>query len=336
MMNKQNCYTTEDVYAETYFQLPKVFFTNKKYISLSNDAKVAFAILKDRFNYSVRNNWIDDDKTIYFIFTVEELCSILNCGTQKVTKIKKELENVNLLYQRRMGVNKANRLYLLKPEVLASDVYKQTNQLKNVDNSGLLKIKIPNNPKETLDNSGFLKIKIRENDSQTLDNSGFLKIKNNLYKEQDLDTLKEDTKEIDTKKQQQEIYLLNHFAETHEEHSFLNKQNLELIGLFSDSLADAENMQGIILRAKKEVEKKQDAVLILDDGYLHDETLAIQEDIRKTLHRIYQKRKTDSTIKNIDNYTYGAFKNLFDQKLGKWKLLTCETKDTVAMHDWVK
>jgi len=163
-----------------------------------------------------------------------------------------------------------------------------------------------------------------------------LKIKNNLYKEQDLDTLKEDTKEIDTKKQQQEIYLLNHFAETHEEHSFLNKQNLELIGLFSDSLADAENMQGIILRAKKEVEKKQDAVLILDDGYLHDETLAIQEDIRKTLHRIYQKRKTDSTIKNIDNYTYGAFKNLFDQKLGKWKLLTCETKDTVAMHDWVK
>lgn len=76
--------------------------------------------------------------------------------------------------------------------------------------------------------------------------------------------------------------------------------------------------------------------LILDDGYLHDETLAIQEDIRKTLHRIYQKRKTDSSIKNIDNYTYGAFKNLFEQKLGEWKMLTGENKNTVAMHDWVK
>lgn len=158
----------------------------------------------------------------------------------------------------------------------------------------------------------------------------FLKSICDRYINNNLDTLKEDTKKTDTRKQQQEIYLLKHFAETHEEHSFLTKQNLELIGLFSDTLADAENMQGIILRAKKEVEKKHDAVLILDEDYLHDETLAIQEDIRKTLHRIYQKRKTDATIKNIDNYTYGAFKNLFDQKLGELKILTAENKATVC------
>lgn len=335
-MTKHNFYTSTEVYAETFYQLPKIFFTNEKYTKLSSDAKIAFALLKERFNYSIKNNWCDEENRIYFIYTVKELCKILNCGTEKLTKIKKELEAVDLLYQKRLGVNLPNRLYLLKPQANADDVYLLTKTQKPIETSGFSEIEIPQNQPQTTAISGFSEIEIPQNQPQTTAISGFSEIENNRYIYNNLDTLKEDTKKTDTRKQQQEIYLLNHFAETHEEHSFLNRQNLELIGLFSDTLVDAENMQGIILRAKKDVEKKQDAVLILDDGYLHDETLAIQEDIRKTLHRIYQKRKTDSSIKNIDNYTYGAFKNLFEQKLGEWKMLTGETQNTISMHDWVK
>ena len=46
----------------------------------------------------------------------QDLCNLLNCGTQKVTKIKKELENFNLLEQERMGLNKPNKIYILEPQ----------------------------------------------------------------------------------------------------------------------------------------------------------------------------------------------------------------------------
>jgi len=316
---KKNYVNIYEEYKQKFYQIPKVFFTNEKYIDLSNNAKMAWGILRDRSSLSKKNNWYDKvTGNIYFQYSNESLQRILNINSRTtIAKIKKELITAELIEQKQVGYNQPNKLYLLYPEINDDDILK-------IDENETVVIPIkdgcPKNGRPENEHSDVQKMNTSNTD-----------INNTNY----LDTIKEDTKKIDTRKQQQEIYLLNHFAETHEEHSFLNKQNLELIGLFSDTLADAENMQGVILRAKKDVEKKQDAVLILDDGYLHDETLAIQEDIRKTLHRIYQKRKTDSTIKNIDNYTYGAFKNLFNQKLGEWKMLTSDTQDTVAMHDWV-
>ena len=116
-MSQPQFYKAKEVYGETYYQLPKVLFSNIKYKKLSNDAKVAYALLKDRFNYSVQNNWVDEDDNLYFIFTNEELMEMLDSGNQKVIKIKKELQTSELLFQKRMGVNKPNRLYLLRPVV---------------------------------------------------------------------------------------------------------------------------------------------------------------------------------------------------------------------------
>jgi len=72
---------------------------------------------------SIQNKWFDTDGNIYFIYTIKQLENILNCGNQKVNKIKKELEKVNLLIKKRQGLNKPNLLYLLKPEVIESDIY---------------------------------------------------------------------------------------------------------------------------------------------------------------------------------------------------------------------
>lgn len=116
LMDDFKFYSTNEVYGETYYQLPKVFFTNKNYIHLSNDAKIAYSILKDRFNYSIKNNWVDNEQHIYFIYTNKELMSILNCSEKKVISIKKELSNAKLLFQKRIGLNQPNRLYLGNPE----------------------------------------------------------------------------------------------------------------------------------------------------------------------------------------------------------------------------
>ena len=120
----QNKFYLEDQYRERFYQLPKVFFTNPNYKKLSNDAKIAYAILRDRLDLSIKNKWVDEQNAIYFIYTNENLMSILNLGKNKIIKIKKELESVDLLEQKRQGLNKPNLLYLMKPNVTDEDIYK--------------------------------------------------------------------------------------------------------------------------------------------------------------------------------------------------------------------
>ena len=50
-------YNINNITRETFYQLPKVFFTkHSKYVNLSLQAAVAFSFLKDRLTYSIKNN----------------------------------------------------------------------------------------------------------------------------------------------------------------------------------------------------------------------------------------------------------------------------------------
>uniref|UniRef100_UPI00273856EF replication initiator protein A n=2 Tax=Staphylococcus TaxID=1279 RepID=UPI00273856EF len=64
---------------------------------------------------SIQNEWVDKNNNIYFIFSNKHLCEYLGYAEQKIIKLKKELISFNLLIQERVGLNKPNRLYLLKP-----------------------------------------------------------------------------------------------------------------------------------------------------------------------------------------------------------------------------
>ncbi|WP_436868521.1 replication initiator protein A [Staphylococcus equorum] len=144
-----NKFYIQENFRERFYQLPKVFFTNPNYQKLSNDAKIAYALLRDRLNLSIKNKWVDSDNAIYFIYTNENLESILNVSKPKVIKIKKELENVDLLEQKRLGLNKPNMLYLMKPEVTENDIYQiqeeetpsETSNDKEVNNFNFQKSK---------------------------------------------------------------------------------------------------------------------------------------------------------------------------------------------------
>lgn len=98
--------------AERFFRVPKQFFESSYYKKMSADAKLLYAILKDRFELSVKNNWIDEDGNIYFIFTIEEIASMIGCGKDKAIKLKKELKKYDLLGEVRQGLNKPNLIYL--------------------------------------------------------------------------------------------------------------------------------------------------------------------------------------------------------------------------------
>ncbi|MBF8984586.1 replication initiator protein A [Lutibacter sp. B2] len=125
-------YKANEVEEMRFYRVPKVLFSNEKYRSLSLNAKMAYGILQDRFELSISNNWIDEEGYIYFIFTVAELCEILQVSNKTAIKIKKQLVKYDLLFDKRIGLKKANRLYISKPELNPVDTYiKYKNNSKN-------------------------------------------------------------------------------------------------------------------------------------------------------------------------------------------------------------
>ncbi|EAE3637249.1 replication protein RepA [Enterococcus faecalis] len=333
-MNDFQFYKSKEIYREKYYQMPKVFFTNELYKSLSNDAKIAYMLLKDRFDSSVKNNWVDNEDNIYFIYTVAELMTLLNCREGKVSKIKKELEAVNLLKQKKGRVKKINGkiettpnlLYLGKPIVTSEDVFKINEEQNNV-NPVIAKIANTEKVNDINENPVIAKIANTEKVNNIKDNSVIAKIADNLFYTSYLDTL--DT--LDTKKEElQQQLLLDQFPEV-QENTFLNKDSLKIIAAFSNTIQEAHEKVGTIIRAKTKAEKDYNVVLIGED---------YQEEIDKCLRRVMHKIKTDATVTSPKGLFYKSFYNLFVEcTIEKKNLLNqnkIENRPQIATHNWVE
>ncbi|HAP4874233.1 TPA: replication initiator protein A, partial [Enterococcus faecalis] len=326
-------YKSKEIYREKYYQMPKVFFTNEVYKSLSNDAKIAYMLLKDRFDNSVKNNWVDSEDNVYFIYTVAELMTLLNCREGKVSKIKKELEAVNLLKQKKGRVKKINGkiettpnlLYLGKPNVTSEDVFKINEEQNNV-NPVIAKIASTEKVSDINENPVIAKIANTEKVNDINENPVIAKIADNLFYTSYLDTL--DT--LDTKKEvlQQQL-LLDQFSEV-QENTFLSKDSLKFIAAFSDTIQEAHEQVGTIIRAKTKVEKEYNIVLIGED---------YQEEIDKCLRRVMHKIKTDSTVKSPKGLFYKSFYNLFVACALEKENINNGNKSKgseITLHNWIE
>ncbi|MCU9795446.1 replication initiator protein A [Enterococcus faecalis] len=333
-MNDFQFYKSKEIYREKYYQMPKVFFTNELYKSLSNDAKIAYMLLKDRFDSSVKNNWVDNEDNIYFIYTVAELMTLLNCREGKVSKIKKELEAVNLLKQKKGRVKKINGkiettpnlLYLGKPIVTSEDVFKINEEQNNV-NPVIAKIANTEKVNDINENSVIAKIANTEKVNDINENSVIAKIADNLFYTSYLDTL--DT--LDTKKEDlQQQLLLDQFPEV-QENTFLNKDSLKFIAAFSNTIQEAHEQVGTIIRAKTKAEKDYNVVLIGED---------YQEEIDKCLRRVMHKIKTDATVKSPKGLFYKSFYNLFVEcaieKKNQLNQNKIENRPQIVTHNWLE
>ena len=293
-----NYYEADNVYGALFFQFPKVLMYGEQYKNLSSDAKLAYMVLKDRLEYSLRNNWVDEEGHVYFTFTNQELENLFNCHNQKVVKIKKELETAHLLMQKQLGFNpktkknEPNRLYLSKLDVKATDVY-----LRGEDS-----------PKV----------------SQTLATSGNVKITHNLYKDyKNIDTNRYniDTQKLDFSTANfspaeiaaQNRDLVKHADEflTDEDNGlpvFLEPEAVQLLSFWCRTPQQMRRFIGIILNAKYAVEKEHKDLgvwILLDDPDL-------KKMMTKTLRRYFNALRSDEKhIKNVENYLYGTMQNLF-------------------------
>lgn len=334
-MNDFQFISANETYRNLYYQLPKVLFTSEFYKNMSNDSKIAYAMLQDRCEYSIQNNWIDQDGHIYFIFTRNELMDILGCKENKIAKIKKELKDKNLLYEKRIPPKKLptgelknypNRLYLGKLEVSATDVY----AISNASYTNEFPESGKNQPSDKHDKigvsfeSGKNQRPEESNNTSTLFESG--KNQPNLYLTNSLDTI--DT--IDTEKERlQQQLLLDQFSEV-QEHTFLSKDSLKFIAAFSNTIQEAHEMVGTIIRAKTKVEKEYNVVLIGED---------YQEEIDKCLRRVMHKIKTDSTVKSPKGLFYKSFYNLFVEcALEKENIKNRDNSkgSEITLHNWLE
>jgi DNA replication protein DnaD len=108
-------YSLEDVRGDEFYQLPKDLVKNNKYKTLSANAKIAYAILKDRHQVSLKNHWVDE-VGVYFLLSDGELAEILDTSIRSASRYKNDLQSFGLIHMERQGLNKRNKIYLLKPD----------------------------------------------------------------------------------------------------------------------------------------------------------------------------------------------------------------------------
>ena len=100
-----------DMEAEQYsfLRVPKVLLYHETYKHMSAEAKLLYSLLLDRVGISIRNGWVDDQRRVFIIFTVEEIQDCLNCGNKKAVQLMNELEDrVGLIERKRQGQGKPN------------------------------------------------------------------------------------------------------------------------------------------------------------------------------------------------------------------------------------
>ncbi|MDN6563036.1 replication initiator protein A [Enterococcus sp.] len=342
-MTKFNFYNADSIYGSIFFQFPKAFVYSEKYKHLSDTAKIAYVILKDRLEFSIKNNWVDANQNVYFVFTNKELCEIFSCSEHKVIKVKKELEQHGLLLQKAMGFdpkakkNMPNRLYLGQLNVDATDVFirnsrsqsaRTTSNNETAKSAARYTIKKTQSNQETAKSAARYTIKktqsnqetaksaVRHTIKKTQSNQGTAKSAVNQYLEQDKELRdNKETEKLDfstnryspeiIKKQNQDLVknARNYLPESTTGGLFLNKEGVELLSLWCQSPKQMHRFLGIILNAKKAVEREHEGTtIVLDDPQC-------QEMINKTMRRFFNVLRSDNKkINNVENYLFGAMK----------------------------
>ncbi|EUP86357.1 hypothetical protein T970_02701 [Staphylococcus aureus GGMC6024] len=319
----QNQYfTVQENYKERFYQIPKVFFTSENYKNLTNDMKIAYAILRDRLNLSIKNSWVDEDGNIYFVYSNEKLMEILNCKKEKLTKIKKGLENDGLLIQKRRGLNKPNILYLMKPIVTERDIYKIEKEENDVEPYGEKEVRKSNVQKfenRTSRSSKIERPEVRKSNVQKFENrtSRSSKIERPEVRKSNTndtdfndidfnDTENNDMNDLNDIKYKNEIS--NHSNHSNQfTHNFDDKEML--LQEFPEQLTnyllkydyrDLEIIKAVILKAKKSFNSRhEDMHYMLED--IEDEILTSLKRLKKAIHDRGVKGQKE-TIKSMQAY----------------------------------
>ena len=98
-----------------FYRIPKLLFTDRKFDTLSVEAKLLYGMMIDRMELSQKNGWIDRQGRAYIYFTVDEVKDRLHCANDKAVKLMRELgggKGIGLIESVRQGLGKPNIIYV--------------------------------------------------------------------------------------------------------------------------------------------------------------------------------------------------------------------------------
>lgn len=85
----------------SFVKVPKLFFTDERFSDLSYGAKILYGLLLDRMNLSKKNKWMDSDKKVYVIYTIESIQEDFSVSKSVAVKFMRELEEFGLIEKKR-------------------------------------------------------------------------------------------------------------------------------------------------------------------------------------------------------------------------------------------
>ncbi|MDP8218634.1 MAG: replication initiator protein A [Candidatus Theseobacter exili] len=105
-------YKINEIDQVQFYMVPKELFKNQKYKGLNSDARILYAILRDRMELSRSNGWVNEAGEIYLIYSREALSELISIGLKTVTKAVRLLKTLELIEEVRQGLGKPNIFYI--------------------------------------------------------------------------------------------------------------------------------------------------------------------------------------------------------------------------------
>nr|WP_302599564.1 DnaD domain protein [uncultured Cellulosilyticum sp.] len=133
-----NIITLESYNSIQFYQIPQAFYHNPKYYGMNSSSRETYAMLRNLLPLSINNGWINEEGEIYVKLSREKLMLRLGIGKDKMVKVFKELRELGLIIEKRVGCNKCNEIYLCEAEDL-NEIYSDEellNLLEEDENEG--------------------------------------------------------------------------------------------------------------------------------------------------------------------------------------------------------
>lgn len=97
-----------------FYRIPKLLISDDRFRVASTDAKL-LGLMLDRMSLSVKSGCLDSNNRVYIYFPVEEVMELLNCKSEKATRLLAELDSkkgIGLIERVRQGQGKPSVIYV--------------------------------------------------------------------------------------------------------------------------------------------------------------------------------------------------------------------------------
>lgn len=81
----------------TFYRLPKVLITDKRFKDISNNSKLLYGLMLDRMSLSKKSGWLDDENRVFIKYSLENIAGDLGISKKTAGIILKELEASGLV-----------------------------------------------------------------------------------------------------------------------------------------------------------------------------------------------------------------------------------------------